>query len=161
MLLGILSDTHDELDRTNRAIRLLCDQGAETLIHCGDLSSPPIIKAIAALPSFFVFGNHDADNVPTLREAAKQSGAVCLGWGDVVVLGGKRIGVAHGHMTNDVRQVMSGQPEYLFTGHSHEMSDFQDDTVRRINPGALYRADAFTVALLNLDSGSLRFLTVE
>ncbi len=39
MRLGILSDTHDELERTRVAIALLRRAGAEALIHCGDLSS--------------------------------------------------------------------------------------------------------------------------
>jgi hypothetical protein len=32
--------------------------------------------------------------------------------------------------------------------------------VRRINPGALHRADAFTVALLEVESGALMLLGV-
>ncbi len=60
MRLGILSDTHNELARTRMAVQLLCDEGAEALVHCGDLSSPPIVAACAVLPFWFVFGNHDA-----------------------------------------------------------------------------------------------------
>jgi predicted phosphodiesterase len=33
MRLGILPDTHDELTRTERAVRLLCDAGAEVLVR--------------------------------------------------------------------------------------------------------------------------------
>jgi putative phosphoesterase len=81
MRLGILADTHDDLARTRRAIELLRSEGAEVLIHCGDLASPAIVEACAALPCYFVFGNHDADSVPALRQAAERHGAVCLGWG--------------------------------------------------------------------------------
>jgi putative phosphoesterase len=74
MRLGILSDTHDELARTRMAVQLLRDEGAEAMIHCGDLATPPIVTACAVLPCWFVFGNHDADNVPALRQAAADSG---------------------------------------------------------------------------------------
>lgn len=119
MRLGILSDTHDELTRTRIAVHLLRDAGAEELVHCGDLASPAIVEALAVLPAWIVFGNHDADMVPALQRAAAEFGPVCLGWGGVVDLGGKRVGVAHGHMTTDVRRVLAEQPEFLLSGHSH------------------------------------------
>jgi len=160
MRIGILSDTHDQLARTQVAIQLLCSEGAEALIHCGDLTGPDIVAACAALPCYFVFGNHDADGVPMLERAAVESGATCLRWGGVVELGGKRVGVTHGHMTVDVRRVLAAQPDYLFSGHSHIATDSRDGLTRRINPGALHEADQLTVALLDLDNDNLRFLSL-
>jgi uncharacterized protein len=160
MLLGIISDTHDELARTQMAIQLLRNEGAEALIHCGDLASPPIVAACALLPCWFVFGNHDADTVPALEEAAVESGAVCLGWSGIVELGGKLIAVAHGHMTYDIRHVLAFRPHYLLSGHSHIASDRPEGLVRRINPGSLHDADQFSVALLDLEGDGLRFITI-
>lgn len=161
MILGIVADTHDELVRTERAVRILRETGAEALVHCGDLASPPILAACAVMPCWFVFGNHDADMVPVLRTAAESVGATCLGWGGIVELAGKRIGVAHGHLGTDVRRVLAGRPDYLLFGHAHFASDAVVDSVRRINPGALHRADEFTVAILDLDSDTLRALQVS
>ena len=160
MRLGILSDTHDELDRARAAIDVLRAAGAEALIHCGDLASPAIVAALAVLPSWFVFGNHDSDMVPHLRRAATEFGVGCLEWGGVVELAGKRVGVAHGHMRADVQRVLAARPDYLLSGHSHIASDSAIDGVRRINPGALHRADEFTVAVLEVETGELRFLIV-
>jgi len=158
--LGILSDTHNEVTRTRLGVQLLRDAGAEALVHCGDLASPPIVEALAVLPAWFVFGNHDADMVPALQRAAAEFGPVCLGWGGVVDLGGKRVGVAHGHMTTDVPRVLAEQPEFLLSGHSHFPRDVVVGGVRRINPGALHRADEFTVAVLELAFGELQLLRV-
>lgn len=160
MRLGVLSDTHDELDRTRRAIELLHAEGAEALVHCGDLASPEIVKLLAVLPAWFVFGNHDADVVPHLHRAAAETGVRCLGWGGVIDAAEKRIAVAHGHLSSDVRRLLAAGPDYLLSGHSHIASDETVGGVRRINPGALHRADAFTVALLDVAVGALRFLTV-
>jgi predicted phosphodiesterase len=63
-------------------------------------------------------------------------------------------------MTVDVRRVLAERPDYLLSGHSHAPSDVQDGAVRRINPGALHRADEFTVAILDLASGELKRLCV-
>lgn len=161
MRLGILSDTHDELARTRLALQVLREAGADAVVHCGDLASPPIVEALAVLPAWFVFGNHDADSVPGLLQAAKQFGPDCLGWGGAFELEGRRIGVAHGHITADVRRVLSEQPDFLLSGHSHFPSDEIIGKVRRINPGALHRADVFTVAVLELKSGELKMLRVE
>ena len=72
MRLGILADTHDELSRTRTAVQMLRASGAEALIHCGDLASPPIVAACAVLPCWFVFGNHDSDWVPALQQAVRE-----------------------------------------------------------------------------------------
>ncbi len=160
MRIGILSDTHDQIERTRVAVAMLRNAGAEALIHCGDLASPPIVQELAILPSWFVFGNHDSDMVPHLEKSATASGVVCLGWGGTIVLSGRRVGVAHGHLTTDIRRVMQDAPEFLLSGHSHLPSDSSVGTVRRINPGALHRAELFTVALLELTDGKLEFIPV-
>ena len=160
MLLGILSDTHDRLARTRSAVELLQEAGAQALIHCGDLTGPEIVLACSGLPFWFVFGNNDGDAVPDLRQASSQTGAVCLDWAGEVTLAGKRIAVTHGHMSSDVRRLLAAGPDYLLTGHSHLADDQRDGRTRRINPGALHRANEFTVALLNLATDQLSFLQV-
>ena len=158
MRLGILSDTHDQLDRTRFAIQLLREKGAEAIIHCGDLASPPIVAACAVLPCWFVFGNHDADNVPALQQAAEDSGAICLGWAGEIELAGRLIAVAHGHMTYDIRRVLTSRPHYLLSGHSHIASDWREGLVRRINPGALHDVEQCSVAILDLEEDEVEFV---
>jgi predicted phosphodiesterase len=63
-------------------------------------------------------------------------------------------------MGTDVRRLLVARPDYLLSGHSHYPADRRDGPTRRINPGALHRADEYTVALLGLESDELRFLTV-
>ena len=73
----------------------------------------------------------------------------------------KRIGVVHGHMRSDRLRVLAEHPAYLLFGHAHYTIDSRDGPLRRINPGALHRADEFTVALLDLESDDLRFLRIS
>jgi hypothetical protein len=161
MILGIISDTHDKLKRTKVAIQLLLDAGAEAIVHCGDLNTPPILEVCAVKPCWFVFGNNDDDSIPELRKAAKDLGAVCLEWGGVFELGGKRIGVTHGHMTSDVHKLFKQAPDYLLTGHSHIPGQEKHGRITRINPGALHRAEEHTVATLDLATGAVKWLRVE
>jgi hypothetical protein len=160
MLLGILSDTHDRLKRTEAAVQLLLDSGAETLIHCGDLTEPDIVDACGVVPCHFVLGNNDADNVPALIRAIADVKGGFLGWAGEVILAGKRIAVTHGHLHTDMRRLLAAKPDYLLYGHSHWPDDRWDGGIRWINPGALHRAEKLTVALLDLEQDKLKFLTV-
>lgn len=160
MLLGILADSHNQLERTRRAVALLHEAGAAALVHCGDLASPEIVEVCAVLPLYFVFGNHDGDMARQLKQAAIHFNATCLGWGGVIELAGKKIGIAHGHLTMDIKPILASSPDYLLTGHSHATHDVRDGTLRRINPGALHRASTFTVALLDLQADVLEFREV-
>jgi putative phosphoesterase len=160
MRIGIISDTHDRLERTQRAVQLLIDAGAVALIHCGDLTGPAIVEACGRLPGYFVFGNNDADSVPALRQAIGAVDGVCLAWGGEIVLAEKRIAVAHGHFHRDTRALLSKEPDYYLYGHSHIPEDKRVGDTRWINPGALHRAAQFTVAVLDLNSNDLEFLPV-
>ncbi len=160
MRIGIISDTHNQLARTEAAVLLLRAEGSEVLIHCGDMTDTEVVAACGVLPSYFVLGNNDDDNVPALRRAIEDVGGVYLGWGGDVTLAGKRIAVVHGHMHSDVRRLLAARPDYLLSGHSHVAADFRAGPTRRINPGALHRAAEFTVAVLDLETDLLRFLTV-
>jgi len=77
MRIGIISDTHDRVERTGRAVRLLIAEGAEVLVHCGDLTGPDVVYECAALPSYYVFGNNDFDE-DGLRRAMALVGGTCL-----------------------------------------------------------------------------------
>ena len=161
MKLGILSDTHDDAVATRAAVGLLLGAGAEALVHCGDIANPVTLRACSGAPLWFVYGNHDADNVPRLEAAAAEMGATPLGWAGEFTLAGKRIGVAHGHMTMDLRPLLEAKPDYLVMGHTHEAAEWEQGGVRRINPGALHRAEAPSYALLDLSSGGVRWIRVD
>lgn len=160
MRIGILSDTHNEIELTRQAVALLCREGAQALIHCGDLTGTEIVAACAALPCYYVFGNNDADNIPALKGAMEAVAATCLDWAGIIVVDGKRIAITHGHMHTDVRRMLAVEPDYLLTGHSHSPSDRREGPVRRINPGALHRTEKATVAILDLATDEVGFRTL-
>ena len=160
MKVGILSDTHDAIGRTRFAVQLLKSEGANLLVHCGDFINADIVSECSLLPLYFVFGNNDSDTVPDLQRAAVKHHATCLGWGGEFMTDGKRIAVVHGHLTFDLRPLLQSRPEYLLSGHSHIRRDWCEGSTRRINPGALFRATEYTVALLDLVKDEVRFLTI-
>ena len=162
MRIGILSDTHNQRARTAEAVQLLQNQGAEMLIHCGDLVDPDLISLCAVLPFYFVFGNNDQNDIAEIQRAIDlTSPGVRLPRGGEVELAGKRIAVTHGHRLSEYHRLIATQPDYLLTGHSHRADVWHEGRTRRINPGALHRAREYTVGLLNLADDELRFLPVN
>lgn len=161
MRIGILSDTHNQRQRTLSAVHMLRNEGAEVLIHCGDLVEPEMISTCSSLPCYIVFGNNDSGRVSEIRTTIFQTeGAVCLEWGGEILLADKRIAVTHGHSTSEVKRLLAAGPDFLLSGHSHIAGVCREGVTTRINPGALHRASSFSVALLNLADDDLRFLNV-
>jgi putative phosphoesterase len=160
MRLGILGDTHDTVERTRAAVGLLIGSGAELLIHCGDITIPEVVYELARLPSYFVFGNCDFE-LDDLRRAIATIGGTCLERGGLIDLPGHRLAVTHGDSTRELQRLEAEGPEYLFSGHTHKALDVRRGPTRFINPGALYRAPTWTVALLDLASGHLDMLPIR
>ncbi len=159
MRVGIISDTHDWVQRTAGAVALLKAEGAEVLLHCGDLTTPEIVHACGLIPAYFVFGN--CDDPQALQESMASTGAQCLGWSGTISLGGRQFAITHSHLQGEIDRLALAEPEFLLYGHSHRASDVQDGPTRWINPGALDRVSRCTVALLDLKDDSLRFLEVR
>jgi uncharacterized protein len=160
MRIGIISDTHNKVSRTARAVEILNAEGVEALIHCGDFTSPEIIHECGVIPnSYYVFGNNDFDETG-LRNAMAAVGGVCLEFGGEVILGAKRLAVTHGDSAREFRRLLLAQPDYLLFGHTHIPLNERDGPTRQINPGALHRAAEWTVAVLDVAKDELRFLRV-
>lgn len=162
MRIGILSDSHDQIGRTAAAVALLAAEGAEVLIHCGDLTEPTIVHTVAGagVPCHYVLGNNDFD-LEGIERAVVATGGTMLGWAGEIELAGRRIGVTHGHLSSEFRSLLKAEPDYLLFGHTHQWLDERDGPIRQINPGALHRAREWTVAMLDLDRDEVQFHRVR
>ena len=63
MLIGILSDTHDNLPMIRRALSYFEGAGVDCIIHAGDFVAPFALKEILKFggPVYAVFGNNDGE----------------------------------------------------------------------------------------------------
>src|SRR5581483_9050143 len=158
MKIGILSDSHDRPEALALAVRTLTANGAEFLIHCGDVGSESMLDHLAGIPSAFVWGNNDFDR-RGLERYAENLGIRCLGNFGELELGGKRFAVLHGDDERLKQKLLAEQNfDYLLQGHTHVRADTRVGKTRCINPGALHRAREKTVAILDTDTDRLIFL---
>jgi len=62
MKIGIISDTHRKVKKTKKALNLLVENGAEFIIHAGDIVELEILEMLKNCPLDYiaVYGNNDA-----------------------------------------------------------------------------------------------------
>ncbi|MBY0230416.1 MAG: YfcE family phosphodiesterase [Gemmataceae bacterium] len=160
MKVGIVSDTHDQVERTVRALAMLREEGASMVLHCGDIESPGCVEPFAGWDAHFVFGNCDWDK-DGLRHAMGRAGATLHERFGHLEIEGVRLAWLHGDDGALLRDVeASGAYAFLFHGHTHVAMERRSGPTRVINPGALHRASVKTCLLLDLPSGEARQLEV-
>ena len=64
MLIGVISDTHDNLPMIEKAVKRLNEEKVELVLHAGDYVAPFVIPKFKALNCKLigVFGNNDGDH---------------------------------------------------------------------------------------------------
>ena len=157
MLIGIISDTHNQSERSSKAIRRFRKMGVKTVLHCGDVTRPAMIDILTDkdISTYFVYGNND--DPQSLKLAIANAGAFDLGYSGLITLEGQKIGMTHGDSPRLLQQLAAQEPDYLLFGHSHVATDFRQGPTRFINPGALHRAPKWTFATLDLATQELEW----
>ena len=164
---GLLSDSHGRATTTEKAVGLLAHAGADVLVHLGDVGTVEVIDALVAegldgeeLPAHVVFGNTDWDSGPLARYAEDLGVVVDHPEGVIELPDGGELRFQHGHELLRMNESLEAEPRYLCHGHSHEQRDERVGATRIVNPGALFRARVYSVALVDTDADRVKFLNV-
>lgn len=98
MLIGILADTHDNLEKVDAAVRSLNAKGVEMVLHAGDYVSPFVIPRFANLqsPMIGVLGNNDGDHRLLQRRFEEHDRFSLRGRFACISADGLAIGLLHG-----------------------------------------------------------------
>ena len=166
MQIGIVSDTHDDLDAVDAAVDLFKRENVDAVVHCGDFVAPFSVTPFDAGFEFYaVRGNNDGEwnvqsTVESFGEYLGEAGVLRF---SAAGTGGsddhESIDVAVTHGTSDVvvdALVDCGDYDYVFHGHTHAHDVEQRGETVRVNPGGLPipvdgADDAFRVATLDVD----------
>ena len=151
MLIGILSDTHDNLIYVKKAIDLFNERKVGHVIHAGDYTSPFTLKLFKELkcPYVGIFGNNDGDKL-LLQERAE--GRI-RNQPYVFTLHDRKIVVMHEHFVADAL-ADSGHFDLVVYGHTHAPDIRKVKNTLVLNPGEVstYLYGKSTVALVDLDT---------
>lgn len=147
MKIGIIADTHGNLDGFHQAFELLKD--SDLIFHCGDLlyhgprfdpvpSYNPRALAEAfnkcPVPIIFVKGNGDSEVDALFVKAPIQTPYA------FVQIEGVRFLATHGHLEpleKSLQQVEQWDVDYLLTAHLHVPHVERHGSVTHINPGTV------------------------
>lgn len=61
MKIGLISDTHDNIQNTQKAIISFNDKNVEVVIHAGDIVSPGTVEVFDGMRLIGVLGNNDLE----------------------------------------------------------------------------------------------------
>lgn len=148
MLIGIISDTHDDMAAIRRAVHLLNELGVSHALHAGDITSPFTFEVFYELRCAFtgIFGNNDGDRV-LLRE---KSGGNLYPQPYRTNLGEERIVLIHEPDLVDAL-ADSGHFSLVIYGHTHKPEIRRVRETVIVNPGkvATLHKGGSTLAIFN------------
>jgi putative phosphoesterase len=159
MIIGIISDTHDNLDNLGKALDLFKVRGVEHIIHAGDYTSPFTYRVLKHFTGGFtgIFGNNDGDKV--LLSATYQGRIFTQP--HVFRLHNRKIVVMH---EPDVVAALadSGHFDLIVCGHTHEPVITRVKNTLVINPGEVsgWLYGKPTAALVNLEMMEAQILNI-
>jgi putative phosphoesterase len=160
MKIGLISDTHDDCANLRAALVILEAEGITTVLHCGDLCGPEIVRLMREFDVWIARGNMD-HQMAVSQQVGRQWGVGRLAWFHRLVLDGYSLAVTHGNdggLLN--RLISSGEHAYVVHGHTHRRRDQRVGRTHVINPGALsrWRLSRPSFCILDLTTGDARFL---
>ncbi|HOW85941.1 MAG TPA: metallophosphoesterase [Candidatus Aminicenantes bacterium] len=149
-MIGILSDSHDNLTRVREAVRLFNDAGCDLVIHAGDFVAPFAVEELRNLkaPVKAVYGNCDGERAGLARafQGIGEIGDAPLAF----VHAGLRFVVCHLDSAGALLAARKAGDIVVF-GHSHRALVESRDGVLVVNPGETggWLRGKSTVALLD------------
>jgi uncharacterized protein len=144
MKVCIVSDSHDRAEPLAQAVREAKAQGAEAVIHCGDLIGAQSLKPALALglPVHLIHGNNIGDPQALHRLAAASDGRLRYhGVDGRIELAGRRIFLVH-YDDYGYAMACTGHWDLVCCGHSHraevrQVPSVNSQTTWLVNPGTV------------------------
>lgn len=156
MLIGLISDSHDNLPAIAAAVSFFNRNKAALVLHAGDVISPFCARELKKLicPFAMVFGNNDGERAGWRKAAA--------GWADIheqryeATIDGCRLLMMHEPLELPALE-SSGLYDVIIYGHTHEAVTRTVGNTLVVNPGecGAWLSGKSTVALLQLPERSV------
>ena len=145
MLVGIISDTHNNKEISLKAIEYLNSRGTSIILHCGDWHTPSFLETFkeTSIPLKGILGNCD-----TALEVYKYK--LEYEWKDLdlkveifasplkLTIAGKRIAIVHGNDNEILTSLIeSGKFDLVCYGHTHRSLIQKNGNTLIVNPGTI------------------------
>ncbi len=158
MFIGIISDTHDDMEQIRKMVELLNERAVGHIIHAGDHCSPFTFEIMGGLKGHYtgIFGNNDGDRI-LLKE---KSGGRIFNQPCELTISEKDICVVHEPEAVDAL-VRSAKYDIVIYGHTHRPEIRRDNGTLIINPGKVARLHKGKSTLVVLNTSSMEAELIE
>jgi putative phosphoesterase len=122
MLIGLISDTHDNLPLVEKAVNRLNEEKVELALHAGDYTSPFTIPKFKALKCKLigVFGNNDGDHELLRKRFSETQNCEIRGRFTEIDANGFKIALHHGEEIDLQNALVNcGGFDCVVSGHTH------------------------------------------
>jgi putative phosphoesterase len=163
MKVCIVSDSHDRAPHLEAAVIDAKKQGAQAVIHCGDVIGAQTLRPVLrlGLPIHAIHGNNLGDAMALMRMAAASDGLLHYHGADAQIeLGGRRVCIVH-YPHYGRAFAATGEWDVVCCGHSHQAEiarapNLTGRDVWLVNPGTVAGLGGPATYVLG-DLGSLQF----
>jgi hypothetical protein len=163
MLLGVITDTHDNKDKTRKAIAEFNRRGVGLVVHAGDMIAPFSAKLFDDLqaPYEYHLGNNDGE-ILILKQKVEETGGEFNRYDFELELTGLRILVQHEPVNIDALAA-SGVYDCIIYGHTHDVDQrtLENGTLV-LNPGecCTWLRGLANIAILNTNTKEVEIINL-
>lgn len=154
MLIGLISDTHDNLPMVDRAVKRLNEENVELVLHAGDYVAGFVVPRFKDLKARLVgvFGNNDGDHELLKKRFGENERLELRGNFAEVTADGLKIALLHGGDIELLEALINRESfDFLVYGHTHVAEIRRKGGTLVVNPGEVcgYLTGKSTLALLD------------
>jgi hypothetical protein len=163
MLIGLMSDTHDNLPQVDKAIRKLNEANVELVLHAGDYVAGFVIPRFKDLRARLigVFGNNDGDHELLKLRFKENKQLEMRGNFAYVEADGLKIALLHG-TDKELLETLIGRESFdvVVHGHTHLAGVHKKGKMLVVNPGEAcgYLTGKSTISLLDTAKRSAKIV---
>jgi putative phosphoesterase len=140
MLIGLMSDSHDNIKGVKDALKAFSQRDVELILHAGDMIGSGNCYTFEGcnVPVKLVYGNNDGDRVGLKRDFERVGGEYLGDFGEIEA-GGLKIAMLHGTEDSLVEAIVaSGLYDLVVRGHNHRAEVTRYGKTLLVNPGEIW-----------------------
>ncbi|MEM4703452.1 MAG: metallophosphoesterase [Candidatus Bathyarchaeia archaeon] len=154
MLVGVMSDTHDNLPMVDKAVEKFNSLSVELVLHAGDYVAPFVVPRFMKLKARLVgvFGNNDGEREFLKKKFSENPKLEIRGEFANLTVNGLRMVLLHGSNSELLEALVdSGFFDVVVYGHSHNAEVYRKGKTLVVNPGEVcgYLTGKSTIAVLD------------
>lgn len=159
MIVGVLSDSHDDLLKLKKALDVFREEGVEIILHAGDYVAPFSVRLLMDNPTpwWGVLGNNDGE---VLGLVQKSEGRIK---GPFLELEERGFRIWVSHFYQPAKWAFSSNHfDLVVYGHTHEAIVKEEGKSILVNPGEVcgLLSGQSTVAVCNLEKRVAKLLNI-